>query len=171
MTAFSKTTTAALKTLIKETIASFGDDPVTNAATVTKALPRARMLCEDEYDAVIAAALRPMVRSALSHSVPAAYDRAPTLLPGIELPYRIAVPAIDAEIDPDQIDEDATGIRWLVLHRCSIAEVARNVAMRDAHIAGSLTERDRVNAVLVKARAFSSDPHAIVGDVLATVAA
>lgn len=161
---FSKTTTAALKTLISQTIASFGDRPATNAVTLMKVLPGARKLCADQYDAVIAHALRPMVRKALSQSGPA-YGRAPPLIAGVELPYRISVPPVGMIIDADAIDDEAA-IQWVVLHKATIAELARHVAMLDSHIAGVQTNRDRVYAVLQRARARTTDQSAIVGDVL-----
>lgn len=171
MPLFRRETRSQLKTLVDDTIMSFQDKALTKAAAVTAALPKARKICENEYDAVVCRALEPLFNRALSRSA-SVYDRLPSLIDNLPLPYRIAVPPAEMAIDPDTVeDEEDAGIVWIVLHKATIAEARRNVAMRDAHIAGALTERDKVAAVVDMAAALTADEDAVLGDVLGRKAA
>jgi hypothetical protein len=97
-------------------------------------------------------------------------------LPGMVLPYRIAVPAIHGmenyEPPDDEEDEDErgdTGILWIPLHLCSIAEGQRNLDLRGTLIARSQAEYDRIKRVVDTATYLAKgDDSAIIGEVLAS---
>jgi hypothetical protein len=138
MRLFKRETLSKLNTLIVQTISDFGEKPLTNADAVTAALPKARKILIDEFDAVVCATIRPMVQAALAKGVAPAYAHTPVLLPGIDLPYRIAVPGTYVEDDDEQ-----GGIAWIVLHKATLGELRRHVAMRQGLIDGAQQELGR----------------------------
>jgi hypothetical protein len=171
MAKFRSLTIARLKSLVETTIAGFQDGNVSNGRIVQAALSDAREICVGDYDTVICAALSPLVRQALAKGAIPAYAAAPTLIPGLKLPYRIAVPPPEMAVDPDEAGEEAAETTWIVLHKATIAEGRRHVAMRDAHIAGAQTERDKISAVVDMAAALTKDEEAVIGEVLGRRAA
>jgi hypothetical protein len=171
MASLQALTRSRLIALVEETIAAFGEDKCTIRQVAQAALPAARAICANDYDSAIAGWIKPIARR-LMRMVPAPME-APTLLPGMTLPYRIAVPAIqgmenyDPPADDDEDDEEGDrSIQWIPLHMCSIAEGRRNLALRSTLIDRSQIEHDRIKLVVDEAALLADDDSAIIGVVL-----
>lgn len=173
MASLQALTRTRLIALIQETIAAYGEEKFTIRQLAQRALPAAREICANDYDGAITGWIRPIARR-LMRKTPSPTG-APMLLPGMVLPYRIAVPAVygmenyEPPEDEDEDDEQGDGgILWIPLHLCSIAEGRRNLELRSTLIARSQVEHDRIKLV-VDAAAFRAkgDDSAIIGDVLA----
>jgi hypothetical protein len=173
MASLQALTRSRLIALVQETIQAFGEAKCTIQQVAQKALPAAREICINDYDSAIAGWIKPIARRLMRKtSGPTA---APTLLPGMVLPYRVAVPAIHGmeNYDPpddDEVDDEKgdTGIQWIPLHLCSIAEGRRNLELRSNLIGRSQTEYDRIKLVVDEAASKSEDDSAIIGVVLAS---
>jgi hypothetical protein len=157
--------------LVTATIESFADRKCTVSEVAQKALPEAREICGDDYDAAITGWIKPIARR-LMRKTPGP-SGVPMLLPGIVLPYRIAVPAShdmeDYEATEDDEDDDErgdTGIAWVPLHMATIAEGRRNLGLRWGLIQRSTTEHDRIKLVVDEAASRTEDENAIIGEVL-----
>jgi len=171
MASLQAMTRARLIALVKETIRAFGDQKCTVKEVAQQALPAAREICRSDYDSAIAGWIKPIARRLMRRTI--GPSGTPTLLPGLVLPYRIAVPAVagmeNYEAPEDEDDEDEqgdSGIMWVPLHLCSIAEGRRNLALRGALIAKSQTEYDRIKLVVDEAASRTEDDSAIIGKVL-----
>jgi hypothetical protein len=172
MASLQALTRTRLVALVQATITAYGEDSFTLKQLAQKALPEARKICASDYDSAIAGWIRPIARR-LMRKVSGPTE-APTLLPGLVLPYRIAVPRIhgmenyvppeDEEADDETGD---TGILWIPLHLCSIAEGQRNLDLRGTLIARSQSEYDRIKRVVDTATYLAKgDDSAIIGEVL-----
>ncbi|HEY2617818.1 MAG TPA: hypothetical protein VGI78_10805 [Acetobacteraceae bacterium] len=159
-------TRARLIKLLEDTIAEYGDERFTIKQLATRALPKARDICRDDFDSAICGWLKPLARRLLTKEP--AHSDAPVLLPGLALPYRIAVPSLHSAetYDPDEDDETESGIMWIPLHMCSIAEARRNLAMRADLIEKSQVEHDRIRQVIDEAASLTEDEDAIIGELL-----
>lgn len=164
-------TRSRLIALVQETIRAFGEERCTIQQIAQRALPAAREICVHDYDSAIAGWIKPIARR-LMRKTPAPTG-APTLLPGMVLPYRIAVPAVHGmeNYDPpdDEEADDEEGDRallWIPLHLCSIAEGRRNLDMRMNLIERSQTEYDRIKLVVDEAASKSADDSDIIGVLL-----
>lgn len=161
-------TRSRLHALVTETIKGFSDRKCTIEEVTQKALPEAREICVGDYDAAISGWIRPLARR-LMRKTPGPAG-VPMLLPGLVLPYRVAVPAHDGiELTGDDDDDDEaadTGIVWVPLHLCSIAEARRNLELRADLIQRSQIEHDRIRLVVDEAASRTEDVNAIIGEVL-----
>lgn len=174
MASLQALTRTRLIALVQETIKAFGDERCTIKQVAQRALPAARAICANDYDSAIAGWIRPIARR-LMRKIPSPTGT-PTLLPGMVLPYRIAVPALHGmenyEPPDDEEDEDEQGdggILWIPLHLCSIAEARRNLDLRGTLIAKSQTEYDRIERVVDTAAYLAKgDDSRIIGEVLAS---
>ena len=171
MASLQALTRTRLISLVQATIAEYGDEKFTLKQLAQKALPAAREICAGDYDSAIAGWIKPIARR-LMRRTPGPMA-APTLLPGLVLPYRIAVPAVygmeNYAPPDDEEDEDErgdSGILWIPLHLCSIAEGRRNLALRETLIVKSQTEFDRIKLVVDAAAYRAKDDSAIIGIVL-----
>jgi hypothetical protein len=171
MASLKALTRARLISLIQETIRAFGDQKCTIEQVAQAALPAARGICAAYYDSAIAGWIKPIARRLMRKTV--APSGAPTLLPGLVLPYRIAVPALrgmenyEPPDDDDEDDEEGDkGILWIPLHLCSIAEGRRNLALRLNLINRSQAEHDKIKLVVDEAASMTEDDNAIIGVVL-----
>jgi hypothetical protein len=173
MASLQALTRSRLIALVQETIKAFGEARCTIAQIAQAALPAAREICANDYDSAIAGWIRPIARR-MMRKIPAPTG-APALLPGMVLPYRIAVPAVHAmenyDTPDDEEADDEEGDRhilWIPLHLCSIAEGRRNLKLRSNLIERSQTEYDRIKLVVDAAAYRAQDDSAIIGVVLAS---
>lgn len=173
MASLQALTRSRLIALVQATIKSYGDEKCTIRQVAQKALPEARDICANDYDSAIAGWIRPIARRLMRKT--ASPEGVPMLLPGVVLPYRIAVPNAygmeNYEPPDDEEDDDErgdTGIMWIPLHLCSIAEGRRNLELRWTLIDRSQTEYDRIKLVVDAAAYRAADDSAIIGQVLAS---
>jgi hypothetical protein len=171
MASLQALTRTRLIALVQATIKEFGDEKCTIKQVAQKALPKAREICAHDYDSAIAGWIKPIARRLMRKTVAASV---PMLLPGVVLPYRIAVPNATGmeNYDPPEDDEEDdergdSGIMWIPLHLCSIAEGRRNLELRRTLIDRSQTEYDRIKLVVDAAAYRADDDSAIIGEVLA----
>lgn len=89
------------------------------------------------------------------------------LIPGLELPYRIAVPPVNATDPEDDAEKAEAEINWIALHKATIAEALRHCDMLLRHIDATQVNHDRVRIVCDTALSKCHDTDVEIGKAFA----
>lgn len=136
---------ARLNAYCERMLLARGDETVTVNRLTHDALRGAEDICRADFTETVALRLRSIFRRMLQN------DDAAVELPmlssmGISaLPRRIAVPPDDGW------DEDDSSVQWPAIHKATIGQVKRNIAMRDGLIASSQMKRDKLHHLVLAA--------------------
>lgn len=154
-----------LAPVIEAALATFTDKrKVTARDVANQALPEARKLAADDFDGFVIARIIPLARKLLARTAGVREYSIQPLLRGFEdlpLPSRIAVPP-----DDTTMDEDDPGMPFVLIHRVTVAELDRNIALRTRLIDGQVEERGKLVLLREQCRRAGAHDDEEIGDVL-----